>query len=117
MVGDGTNDSAAMAQADWSIAMGKGSDIAKGVAQLTLVSGDLLKITDAIKISKFTFQAIRQNLFWAFIYNLIGIPIAAGILYPHWGFLLSPMAAGAAMSLSSVSVVLNSLRLSIIKVA
>ena len=117
MVGDGTNDSAAMAQADWSIAMGKGSDIAKGVAQLTLVSGDLLKITEAIKISKFTLQAIRQNLFWAFIYNLSGIPSAAGILYPHWGFRLSPMAAGAAMSLSSVSVVLNSLRLSIIKVA
>ncbi len=111
MAGDGINDSAALAQADLSIAMGKGSDIAMDVAKMTIISSDLVKIPEAIRLSKLTVATIRQNLFWAFIYNLIGIPIAAGILYPVNGFLLNPMIAGLAMALSSVSVVTNSLRL------
>ena len=111
MVGDGINDSAALAQADLSIAMGKGSDIAIDVAKMTIISSDLRKIADAIHLSTLTVRTIRENLFWAFIYNLIGIPVAAGILYPVCGFLLNPMIAGAAMAMSSVSVVTNSLRL------
>ena len=111
MAGDGINDSAALAQADLSIAMGQGSDIAMDAAMVTVLSSDLKKIPQTIRLSAMTVRTIRENLFWAFIYNLIAVPVAAGVLYPLNGFLLDPMIGGAAMALSSVSVVSNSLRM------
>ena len=116
MVGDGINDSNALAQADVSFAMAKGSDIAMDVAKVTIMSSDLMQLLKAIQLSKLTVSKIRQNLFWAFIYNVIGIPLAAGILFPINGFLLNPMIAGGAMALSSVSVVTNSLLLKFKKI-
>ena len=111
MAGDGINDSAALAQADLSIAMGRGSDIAMDTAMVTILSSDLSRVPEAVRLSHMTVRTIRQNLFWAFIYNVIAVPVAAGILYPVNGFLLNPMIGGAAMAFSSVSVVANSLRL------
>ena len=111
MVGDGTNDAPALMQADLGVGLHTGTDIATEAADVTLMRGDLLGVVQTIRLSRRTMRTMKQNLFWAFVYNVVGIPIAAGALYPAFGLMLSPILASAAMAFSSLSVVANSLRL------